>query len=142
ESSELHEQAQPADRAALQKQLSAVRLAQQGTQTQLAKRLAGLDHTSKLETLSALRKAGLLTGIKTHLRNVGGNTLFQAAEELSRVPASIADLAVSAVTKQRTITGVDPGAVARSAREAATRGVREAWETLKTGAPVAQQTQQ
>ena len=93
-----------------------------------------LARTSTLDTISALRKAGLLTGIKTHLRNVGGTGLFQGAEELARIPAAVVDLAFSAVTKKRTITGANPGAVARAGYEAATKGVREAAQILRRGA--------
>lgn len=90
--------------------------------------------TPILETLSALRKAGLLTGVKTHLRNVGGNLAFQPGEELSRLPASVIDLALSVATKRRTITGPSPVAMAQSAGRAATEGIREAGQIMRRGA--------
>jgi len=89
--------------------------------------------TPPLEVVSALRKAGLLTGVKTHLRNVGGNIAFAGAEEVSRLPASLMDLAISTVNKRRTITGPSPSAVARSAYSAATEGVREAGQIMRRG---------
>jgi hypothetical protein len=89
--------------------------------------------TPILETLSALRKAGLLTGIKTHLRNIGGNLAFAGAEEVSRIPASVADLAISAVSGRRTITGPSARGVANSAYSAATQGIREAGQILRRG---------
>ena len=96
-----------------------------------------------LEKAAALRKAGLLARVPTHLRNMLGNTAFQATEELSRVPAAIADIALSAVTKRRTITTANPAAVGRAAYEAATKGVKEAKRIFKEGAdaPTAERTQ-
>jgi hypothetical protein len=91
------------------------------------------ERTPVLETISALRKAGLLTGLKTHIKNVGGTGLFQLSEEASRIPGSIADMAISAITKQRTISGPSLQAMAKSAREAATKGIQEAREIIKRG---------
>jgi hypothetical protein len=102
--------------------------------TPLQKAPAGTPKTPPLEVVSALRKAGLLTGVKTHLRNVGGNVAFAGAEEVSRLPASLMDLAISTVSKQRTITGLSPMAMARSAKAAATDGVKEAWSIMRRGA--------
>jgi hypothetical protein len=89
--------------------------------------------TPTLEVLSALRKAGLLTGIKTHARNLIGNAAFQPLEEISKIPASIADMAVSVFTGRRTITGAQPAAMAKSAYDAATTGVKEAGQILRRG---------
>jgi hypothetical protein len=91
------------------------------------------ERTPMLETISALRKAGLLTGLKTHIKNVGGTGLFQLSEEASRIPASIVDMALSTVTKQRTLSGPSLQSMARSAREAATKGVSEAREIIRKG---------
>lgn len=89
---------------------------------------------SKLEVALAMWKAGLLTGPKTHVRNVGGTAGFQAFEEVSRIPGSVADLITSAFTGRRTLGGPDPVAVAKSSYEAATKGVREAKHIMKYGA--------
>lgn len=89
---------------------------------------------SRLETILALRKAGMLTGIRTHLRNIGGNTAFQAFEEVSRMPGSVADLLVSTVTKRRALGVSNPVDVAKSSYSAATKGVREAIQIMKYGA--------
>src|SRR5262245_3744794 len=51
------------------------------------------------ETITALRKAGLLTGLKTQIKNVLGTGAFNAAEEITRIPSAIADIAVSADRK-------------------------------------------
>jgi len=91
--------------------------------------------STKLRTAVSLYKAGLVTGIRTHLRNVGSNTAMQAMEEVSRMPASLVDLAVSGATGVRTTLAPDLLAVARSSHEAATRGVREAAEIMRTGTP-------
>ncbi len=90
--------------------------------------------SSKLETLLTLRKAGLLSGLKTHARNIVGTASYQAFDEAARVPAALMDMAISAVTKRRTITGPNAAAVAKSGYEAATKGVKEAVEILRKGA--------
>lgn len=97
--------------------------------------------TPTLETITALRRAGLLTGIKTHLRNVGGNAVYQAADELSRVPASLTDLAISAVTNRRTVTGPSAVAVAKAGYDAATNGVKQAAWIMSKGATPQQMAQ-
>jgi hypothetical protein len=89
--------------------------------------------TPMLETVTALRKAGLLSGATTHAKNIVSNLTFQPLEEISRIPASIADIAISAVNKQRTITGPSPSAVARSGVAAAMEGVKDAWQILRRG---------
>lgn len=91
------------------------------------------ERTKILETISALRKAGLLTGVKTHLKNIGGNAGFALSEEASRIPAAIADLVVSPITGRRTITGPSPVAMARSLKDALTKGLSEAKEIIKKG---------
>lgn len=106
----------------------------------LARQVAFLERDGWLDTLTALRKAGLLTGIKTHLRNVGGNAAFQAMEETARVPAAAVDVALSVFTGRRTVAGPSVAAMARAGREAATRGVREAGEILRQGATTDQLT--
>lgn len=100
----------------------------------LARRMQRLERTSVPDAILAYRRAGLLTGPKTHIRNMVGNAAFQAIEEVSRIPAVIVDAAMDLYTKQRTLEGPSPTAVLKASREAATRGVREAKEILKTGA--------
>ena len=91
------------------------------------------ERTPVLETISALRKAGLLTGLKTHIKNIGGTGAFQISEELARIPGAIADMIVSRVTGRRTLTGPSLGSMRRSAYEAATDGIAEAKKALRTG---------
>jgi len=100
-----------------------------------------LEPMTALEIISTARKAGLLTGITTHLRNVLGNAAFQVAEEAARIPASIADLLASTATRQRTVTGPSAKALARSSYAAATDGVKKAVHILKTGVPDVQAMQ-
>src|SRR5262245_3309488 len=99
----------------------------------VAKRIKGKELTPLIETATALRKAGLLSGLKTQFKNVLGTGAFQAAEEVARIPAVIADLAVSAFTKRRSLSGPSLGAVARSGYEAATNGLKEAYQLVRKG---------
>lgn len=89
--------------------------------------------TSPLDTAVAAYRVGLL-GVKTHIRNVVSTGSNQLLDEVSRLPASIVDLATSAVTGRRSVSGPDIGAVARSSYEAATKGVKEAKDILLRGA--------
>jgi hypothetical protein len=101
---------------------------------ELAQKLADLDKDGWLETIIALRRAGLLTGPKTHLRNIGGNLTFAAIEEIARIPTALVDMAVSRIFKTpRSALGASPTAVFRAGREAATRGIREGGEVLRKG---------
>jgi hypothetical protein len=90
--------------------------------------------TPKLKTAIALYKAGLVTGPKTHLRNLGSTAAYQMTEEIARTPAAVVDLALSTMTGVRTTTGPSLKAVTRSSYEAATRGLSEAKAILKEGA--------
>lgn len=49
-------------------------------------------------------KAGLLTSLRTHERNLLGNTIMSAAEVAKDLPAAIADKAMSLATGKRTLT--------------------------------------
>lgn len=102
----------------------------------LARRVAKLEKQTFWEILTTLRKAGLLTGIKTHLRNLGGNASFQVLEELARMPAVVVDVALSTATHRRTVQGVSPRSLARASYEAATKGLREAADIVRTGTRV------
>jgi hypothetical protein len=64
--------------------------------------------------------------------------MMQGLEEISRMPASIVDLGVSAITKTRTVQGVSPVAMARASRQAVTKGFREFGQIMKNGATNAQ----
>lgn len=66
------------------------------------------------QTITNIRRAGLLTGVRTHLQNVASNIVFAASEEVARAVASIADIAASKVTGERTVQGVSPEAIIKS----------------------------
>ncbi len=87
-----------------------------------------------LHQISGLRKAGMLSGFVTHLRNIGGTAAYQAFEEGRRVPSVIADAAMSTVTGRRTTT-LSPSAMLDGVTQSLTVGLREARETMKLGAP-------
>lgn len=106
----------------------------EAARSKLAKYMAGLQTDGWLETVNAVRKAGLLTSPVTHGRNIGGNTAFQAMEEVARIPASLVDAAWALKSGKRTVAGADPEAVGRALQEAATRGMSEARNILRTGA--------
>jgi hypothetical protein len=61
-----------------------------------------LDAVSGWEILTTLRKAGMLSSPKTHLRNIIGNTAFQVAEELKQAPTAMVDVLGSLRYKQLT----------------------------------------
>ncbi len=95
--------------------------------------VAPAEKTSILEIITAVRKAGLLTGVKTHLRNIAGTGVFQLSEEAARLPASVIDATIGAITKRRTISGPSLTAMGRSAYDAATKGIREAGNIIRNG---------
>lgn len=95
--------------------------------------VAPAEKTGVRDTLISLYKAGLLTRPTTHLRNIIGTGLFQISEEAARIPAAIADIVASAVTNRRTISGPSLTAFGRSAYEAATNGIEQAKQILKSG---------
>ena len=101
----------------------------------LALHMRRLERTGWLDALVIYRRAGLLTGPRTMIRNVGGNLSFQVLEEIQRIPSAIVDSAIAVFgTGRRTITGPDVDAMRRAAYEAATRGMREAGEIMRQGA--------
>lgn len=81
---------------------------------------SGGRETSRKDIVVGIRRAGLLTGIKTHLRNLTANSAFQITEEAARPIAALADIAVEAVLKtgQRTATGLSPSVFVKSIRAA------------------------
>ncbi len=100
----------------------------------LARQMAKLERTGLLDTITALRRAGLLTGVKTHARNVVGNLSFQVLEETARIPGVILDAGIGMFSGRRMVSTPDPRAVAKASYAAATRGLREAREIMRKGA--------
>jgi hypothetical protein len=106
----------------------------QAARRKLAKKMVQVEKSTIWETISALRKAGLLTGVKTHARNLVGNASFQVLEEVRRVPSAIADVGLSLFSGERTVLGPDFAALREASKAAATKGWREAKETWADGA--------
>ena len=106
-----------------------------------------------LEGLVNWRRAALLTGPKTHLRNIVSNAVYAATEEASRVPAWFADRIASLATGERTVQGVSPAAIAKGFRSLVKAdetfqnlnkesGIQAAWRILRHGASIEEMEQQ
>ena len=106
----------------------------EAAKSQLAQDVAKLRENGWMETAVALWRTGLLTGPKTHMRNVLGNVGFAAMEEASRAPAWAVDLAWSLKSGKRTVASPNPLAVYRAMSDAATKGVQEARQIMTRGA--------
>jgi hypothetical protein len=100
----------------------------------LARQLSELDRMGWAEIFTTLRKAGFLTGVKTSLRNIGGNLSVIPMEEAAHLPASVIDMAMSLYSGHRTVQGPSAKAMAQAGYAAATKGIREAWEVMRHGA--------
>lgn len=87
-----------------------------------------------VDTLIAVRRAGLLTGLRTQARNVTGNTLGAAFDEVARIPGSLLDIALSLGTKRRTYSGLVPGDIAKSISESVRKGTKEFLSVMRNGA--------
>ena len=66
-------------------------LAQQGRRDDLQKYVLSLSKQSVLELFVNVGRVSLLLGLKNIQKNVGGNSLRQFMDEISRIPASILD---------------------------------------------------
>lgn len=66
------------------------------------------------EIIVNFRRAGLLTGVKTHLRNMASNALMQTSEEAMRPIALLADLTASAITGKRTVAAPSVAGIGKS----------------------------
>lgn len=96
--------------------------------------VAPIEKSSLTDTLVSLWKAGMLTRPGTTLRNIAGNLGSVLGDEAARIPATIADIVTSPLRGgRRVVQGPSLGAMARSLREAGTRGIKEAAEVFKTG---------
>jgi hypothetical protein len=101
---------------------------------ELAQELAKSRRSGVFETVTAYRKAGLLTSPRTTLRNLVGNSLSLVTDEISRIPASLVDMALSRFTGQRTILGPDFQSIRQGISSAVTKGLKDSVQVLKTGA--------
>lgn len=101
----------------------------------LALQMARIEETPMLELALGLRKAGLLSGVKTTARNLTGNVISVAAEELSMLPAAVHDMLASLVTgRERTIYPEATAAAWATAMREMPRALREAVEVMRYGA--------
>ena len=73
------------------------------------KKLGEFIPTSTATKVMAVWKAGLLTSLRTHERNLLGNTIMQGAEVVKDIPASMADSLMSVRTGKRTVTATISG---------------------------------
>ncbi len=107
--------------------------AAEAAKSKLASEVAKMRENGWMETAVALWRTGLLTGPKTHMRNVLGNVGFAAMEEAAKAPAWMVDLAWSLKSGKRTQAAPNPMSVYNAMTEAATRGVQEAKQVFTRG---------
>lgn len=107
--------------------------AAEAAKSNLAREVAKMRENGWMETAVALWRTGLLTGPKTHMRNVLGNVGFAAMEEAAKAPAWMVDLAWSVQSGKRTQAAPNPMSVYNAMTEAATRGVQEAKQVFTRG---------
>jgi hypothetical protein len=74
----------------------------------LQERIDNIFPSGKLDKAVTIWKAGLLTSLRTHERNILGNSINLAAEQSAVVPGSLADRLMSLRTRKRTLTAT-PG---------------------------------
>lgn len=94
-----------------------------------------------LKTAGSIRKAGLLSGYITHIRNILGTGGYIGFEEARRVPTVLADAAIAPLTGRRTAT-LSPSATLDGVLHAMTEGLRGAKQILKHGATPEQMERQ
>lgn len=82
---------------------------------------------------SGARKAWLLSGPMTHVRNILGTGLYQPFDEAARIPAVVADAVVSRFRGRRSFTGPSPTAMLDSVIHAVKVGGHEAKGILRYG---------
>lgn len=97
-----------------------------GDKVGLAQLLRDNRQADLLEKFQTLRKAGLLTGLRTHEANILGNTSMLALETVKDVPAYVADRIISVFTGVRT-----KAAPSRRVMEASLQGAREGMDQAK-----------
>jgi hypothetical protein len=88
--------------------------------------------------ISALQTISQLLNLKTAIRNIGGNALFNAVESVADVPAAILDLGLSKITGKRTQVLPNIGMATRSLSRGFGEGVRDAKMGIDTGAGASQ----
>jgi hypothetical protein len=86
------------------------------------------------EFLLTVRKAGMLSGIKTTGRNLLSNLAYGILEEGQRGIAGPVDAILAAMRKkERAVQGISPRGILRAAGKSITEGMPEAWQVVKKG---------
>lgn len=88
--------------------------------------------SSTIEKIASIRRSGLLTNIKTLLRNIGSNASFGSLEMLKDIPATGIDKLTSLVTKERTTTLPNLKAYGKGFAKGAVEGVQDVKEDIST----------
>jgi len=101
---------------------------------ELAKELSRARRSGIFETVTALRRAGLLSGPKTLVRNVAGNTVSMGFDAIARIPASLVDLVVGRYTGTRTISPFNMDATRRAIQGVIREGFKDAATVMRDGA--------
>lgn len=103
---------------------------------ELAKTMAKLDKDGLLKTASYVRKAAMLSSMRTLEKVTLSHFLQQLAEGVSKVPAAAVDAAVSRVAgTERTVYVPGPLRVLTAQRKMLVDGIREGWQILRHGLP-------
>lgn len=95
---------------------------------QLIDEVNNLIPSSAADKAITVWKAGLLTSLRTHERNLVGNTIMAGAERAKDLPATLADKAMSLKTGKRTLTATNQGSL-----EGAKKGWQAALDVVRTG---------
>ena len=104
----------------------------------LAKQMGKITITPWLEALSAARKAGLLTGLKTIQRNTLSNALNFGLEGVVNAVGAVPDAFLGMFTGNRTTFVPRVASIARGLNEVRTRGIPEFRQTMIHGMPLDQ----
>lgn len=86
--------------------------------------------SSVIEKLVALRKAGLLTGLKTTGVNIASNLANQVLEKVKNVPASAVDTIVGLITGKREVVA---NMNLKESVKGFAEGISKGWDSFKTG---------
>lgn len=101
-------------------------------QMEFAKWMRQFETHGFLETADNIMKANVLSGLKSHGRNIFGNTAAISADEIAKYPSWALDLLISKYTKVR--TQAPPLRAAFDAvREMGTTGLRNAMDRARYG---------
>lgn len=108
--------------------------AERGIRLALAKEMQSATRSGVTETIQGLGRAGMLSSPRTLARNLIGNALSAATDEISRIPGAMMDAALGKLTGQRTFLGPQFQSAARSIAQSVTKGTKDFAETMKHGA--------